>query len=65
MAGPFNPFITPIVCRIHYLSRDNKWAVFVSRQIQVGGGAKYENVRNTFDSLDAAVTFMSTQWGNV
>lgn len=64
MPGPFVPAIVPIVARYHYLSRVNKWHVFVSRQVEQDGGARYENTKATFETYAAAVSFVSTYWGN-
>lgn len=64
MGGPFNPEITPIVAKIHYRSRLDKWHVTVSRQIESGGGAKYEITRQTFDTYAQVLTFISHAWGN-
>lgn len=64
MAGPFVPGITPIVARIHYLSRTNLWHVTVSRQLEQDGGARYEITRARFETYADAVSFVSTFWGN-
>lgn len=64
MGGPFNPQITPIHSSVRYRNRTDKWHVFVSRQIEVGDGRRYESSRQVFATYDAALTYISVFWGN-
>lgn len=65
MDGPFNPDIMPVISKVHYDDILGKWHVTVSRQIKTTvHGSKREIARQTFDTYDQALTFISVFWGN-
>jgi hypothetical protein len=64
--GPFNPNIMPVRATTRYNDLIGKWSVTASRQLSLpSGGVRREVSRQTFDTYDQALTFISVFWGNV
>jgi len=65
MVGPFDPNIMPVKITIRYDDIAEQWKVVGSRYVAQGtGGRRYERLRQSFESYDAALTAISHFIGN-